>query len=586
MALWNKDGYFFDAITRLNLLIDDPGIKQLHQSALDYLLTNSTDHGYGASKWQWPNAVIGRGLLADYSATSDPQQKEALAALIQKTVLHHANPYGRDGINAEEALYLYAITGNPELLAFANNAYANYVGPDSFCSPEKIDAPAPIHMHGVTTAETLKIIALNYLYTGNDEALQLTKKAYDKVVADSLMPDGGMVSSENMGPSIFSSIHESCDITDWSWSIGACLMATGDAKWADLIERTIFNALPGATTKDFKQAQYFSAVNQVISTSLSSHGPYASTRMSYRAAHDTECCVGNINRAMPNYVIRQWMKIPANNSDTSPNPGIAAILYGPSELSTTINDHPITITQQTDYPFRETITFKIQTTHPINFTLHLRIPGWCQAAKVTINNKPFTGKTEAGSFAQISRTFKNNDIIRLTLPMQVRLEEWFEGKSVVLVRGPLVYALQIDEKSVEITKDTPSVEKKLQGNLIQGFPAIEFYPQSEWRYGIDPTLKTNLHQIKVIESRMTANPFLPGHAPVHLELPLRHLPNWQPAWNAEPTPLPNGDLVAVKTPTALPLPEEQQDPSPATPQKMVPYGATHLRLTTLPIIQS
>jgi hypothetical protein len=360
--------------------------------------------------------------------------------------------------------------------------------------------------------------------------------------------------------------------------MGYCLMATGDSRWADLIERTIFNALPGAVTKDFKQAQYFSGVNQILATSLSNHGSSASTRMSYRAAHETECCVGNINRAMPNYVIRQWMK----TSDD----GLAAILYGPCELTTTVKNQAITITQETDYPFRETIDFKMQTGSPFDFALQLRIPAWCRAAEIEINGSPLSGDIDAGSFATISRTFHNGDVIRLTLPMAVRLEDWFEGKSVALVRGPLVYSLDIAEKRIEITQDSPRVERGLRGNLIQGFPAVEFYPESEWRYGVNSTLRSHLNRVRVVESPMTDNPFLADQSPVHLELPLHYLPNWNPDWNAEPAPLPNGDLVAVRTPARLPTAGEQQDPEPATLKKMVPYGATHLRLTTLPVIRA
>jgi len=574
---YEQSGYFFDASARLNLLIDDARVRQLHQAGLDYILLNSSERGYGASTWHWPNAVIGRGLLADYSATHDSQQREAIAGLIRQAVLAHPSVNSRDGINAEEALSLYAISGDPQLLAYADEAYKGYIGSRSFCSAEKIDGPGHLREHGVTAAETLKILAMVYLYTGSSETLQLAGKAYDKIVGDSLMPDGGIVSSESMSTSVFNSLHESCDITDWSWSMGYFLMATGDVRWADLIERTIFNALPGAVTKDFKQAQYFSGVNQMLATSLSNHGPFSSTRMSYRAAHDTECCVGNINRAMPNYVIRQWMK--------TPDDGLAAILYGPCKLTTTVKSQPITITQQTDYPFRETISFKLQTARPVSFSLHLRIPAWCKEAHIRINGKSVPGPHPGGSFAILPRRFSNGDLIQLTLPMEVHLEEWFDGQSAVLVRGPLVYSLEIAEKRVEITKDSPRIEHALKGNLIQGFPAVEFYPGSEWRYGIDPALRSELGQVKVVETPMTENPFLPGHSPVHLELPLRRLPNWNPEWTAEPAPLPSGDLVAVKTP-AVPTPAELQGSEAATLKKMVPYGATHLRLTTLPLIDA
>ena len=160
----------------------------------------------------------------------------------------------------------------------------------------------PFREHGVTAAEQFKLLPLMYSYTGDPKALELAKLAYAKAVADSLMPDGGMVSSEQLGTAAFNSMHETCDLTDWSWSFG--YHADGQrrrAVGADRIERATFNALPGAVTKDFKQLQYFSSANQVLASSTACPR-IAMTRMSYRAAHDTECCTGNVNRAMPNYV--------------------------------------------------------------------------------------------------------------------------------------------------------------------------------------------------------------------------------------------------------------------------------------------
>lgn len=567
---YEQSGYFFDAVTRINRLIEDAGVKHLHQSALDYIVAKSTDLGYGACTWQWPNVVIGRALLAEYSTTHDQE----LGRLMEEVLLTHPIPSNREGVNAEVAFSLYGANGNPKLLAFAKDAYRECIGSNSFCAREKILGKLPLRTHGVSAAEALKIVALQYLYTGDNDALQLTTQAYGKVVEDSLMPDGGIVSSENLSTSAFDSLHESCDITDWSWSMGYCLMATGDTRWADIIERTIFNALPGALTKDFKQLQYFSGVNQVIATSLSNHKPFSSTRMSYRAAHDTECCAGNISRAMPNYISRQWMKTGTN--------GLAAILYGPSELTTTIGGQQITILQETEYPFRETIDFKIQSAHRVQFTMKFRIPGWCHSAQLQVNGKPINSQMSAGSFASVSRRFSDGDSIRLILPMKLEIEEWYKGQAVSLVRGPLVFSLAIDEKRVEILKDNPKLENQLKGNLIQGFPAVEFYPESEWRYGLDTSVLNDARGFRVVESPMTDNPFLAGQAPLHLEIRLRHLPDWNSSWVSVPKPLDSGDQPVIKTPRSLPSVAERERIGELSMKRMDLYGATHLRLTTLP----
>ena len=573
-AVWwpyEQSGYFIDATARLNRLIDDPGIRARLNKNIDYILAHATDRGYGPFTYGWPNAVVGRALLAEYSATDNAQ----IAHIMEAYLTTHAAVTDREGVNAEEALRLYGVTGNPQLLAYAKRVYENYTTGGGFMSVNHLDSQAPIYQHGVSTAEMLKILPLYYLYTGDARALELARTAFDKAVGQSSMPDGGIISNEDLETPQFVSLHETCDLTDWTWSAGYQLMATGDAKWADLIERTIFNALPGAVSKDFKQLQYFSCANQILATSLSSHGRYGRSRMSYRAAHEVQCCSGNVNRAMPNFVIRQWMR--------TPDDGLAAVFYGPSEVTTKVRGVPVTITQATDYPFREQVTFTVKASQPVSFPLQLRIPAWCSAAKITINGTPFTGAVDCGTFATVEREFRDGDIIGLTLPMEVRMEPWYDNKAIAITRGPLVFSLSPDEKRVEITHDTPQVLPLLQGHDIQGFPALEFYPQSEWRYGLDFANPGSV--AKVVESPMTDNPFLAAEVPVRIEIPLRHLPNWEPHWVADSPPDAHGNKPIITTPQLLPDHSEMAGaPAAGVTKTLLPYGATHLRLTTIPIV--
>jgi len=61
--------------------------------------------------------------------------------------------------------------------------------------------------------------------------------------------------------------------------------------------------------------------------------------------------------------------------------GLAAVLYGPSKVTTTVgpDKQQIAITQTTRYPFEEQIHFKIDADRPVTFPLSLRIPAWCEA---------------------------------------------------------------------------------------------------------------------------------------------------------------------------------------------------------------
>jgi hypothetical protein len=264
--------------------------------------------------------------------------------------------------------------------------------------------------------------------------------------------------------------------------------------------------------------------------------------------------------------------------------GLAATLFGPSEVSTKINGQPVTITEETDYPFRETISFKVKVSKPVTFALGLRIPEWCATATVTANGKAFNFERQPGLFAILKREFNDGDTIALKLPMTVQLKEWFAGGAVSVQRGPLVYSLKIDEKRVESRDDTEAIRHILKGNNIQGFPAVEFYPQSEWRYGMDAARKSAPDKFIVIESPMPENPFLAATVPVRIQVPLRALPQWEASWKPVLEPPPADFKLAPENPASLPSKAESQLSGEIKTMTLVPYGSTHLRLTTLPVI--
>ena len=571
---YEQSGYFVDGAVRLNHLIDSPNARKIPVANLKYILENFGPGKFGESIWGWPNTVVGRALMAEYGATGDVK----VARVLNDCLLGTRTFFGRDANLFEEALYLYGLTGDPRLLAIAQRSYDRYFAsdPNSFSHVDKIRGDKPLREHGVTAAEQLKLLPLMFCYTGDKEALELANLAYRKVEGDSLMPDGGIVSSESLGTTAFNSLHETCDITDWSWSFGYLLMAGGEGHWADLIERTTFNALPGAVTKDFKQLQYFSSANQILCSDTACPR-IAPTRMSYRAAHDTECCSGNVNRAMPDYVARMWMRMDG---------GLAATLFGPCEVNADINGQQVTITEETDYPFRETISFKVKIPKPATFALGLRIPEWCKAAAVTVNGRPSRMDSEAGTFAILKREFLDGDVVELRLPMNVQLKDWFAGGAVSVQRGPLVYSLKIDEKRVESRQEPDAIRRVLNGNNVQGFPAVEFFPASEWRYGMDTAQKGAPEKFKVIEAPMPENPFLGDNVPVRIEVPLRFLPQWEAAWKPVLEPPPTDLKMASKNPASLPDEAGFQSAGVMKTMTLVPYGSTHLRLTTLPVVKT
>jgi hypothetical protein len=256
--------------------------------------------------------------------------------------------------------------------------------------------------------------------------------------------------------------------------------------------------------------------------------------------------------------------------------GIAAAYYGPSELATTVAGKKITVTEETDYPFRDNISFRIKTASPVKFNFQFRIPEWCSNATIQVNGYDLHKTPKAGTFASVQKEFRDGDVVNLKLPMTVRIEDWFHGQSVCFARGPRVYSLQIDEKRVEHSSDPDNIRAFMAGHDIQGFPEVEFLPQSDWRYGFNAAMKNDLSKIQVVESGMTDNPFLENQTPVQLEVPVCHLTSWGS--------LQNEDRSILNEPSGLPAANEEQAEDLQTTRLFVPYGATHLRLTTIPVV--
>ena len=122
-----------------------------------------------------------------------------------------------------------------------------------------------------------------------------------KMEGPNLLVDGINSSSEALAGNDPLASHETCDVSDYTWTLGYYLMTTGDGQWADRIEKGIFNGGLGSITKDFKSMQYFSCPNQVIATGNSNHNGFKHglTWMAYRPIHETECCIGNLHRWFP-----------------------------------------------------------------------------------------------------------------------------------------------------------------------------------------------------------------------------------------------------------------------------------------------
>jgi DUF1680 family protein len=208
----------------------------------------------------------------------------------------------------------------------------------------------------------------------------------------------------------------------WNWRM---LALEGDARYADVLEMTLYNGFLAGLSLDGLAYFY--------------QNPLADDGTQRREAwYDCACCPTNIVRllaSLPGYVY--------SLSDE----GIWVHLYVQSSVGVRPGDGgTVRLRQHTRYPWDGEI--ELQVKDPGTFPLFLRIPAWCEeGAALLVNGQPFPRELLPSSYAEIRRTWRAGDSVRLRLPMPVRRVECHpyaieNAGRVALMRGPLLYCVE------------------------------------------------------------------------------------------------------------------------------------------------
>ncbi len=600
---WEQRAYWIDGATRLSLLLQEPTIMTKARAAIDYTLSHPSPSGYLGPRYleyvggaaganRWPNNILFRSFMALADAQPAPNgiNTGAIASAMQKHFLNDKAPYsngGRNITNIEPLLWCYERTGDQKLLALAEKWWTDYIDaateaevgaekqgarrhPYSDMAPSRIFSNTAATAHGVSYAEQTKQPAILYLYTGKQEYLKYAVAAQQRIFNFHMLIDGIPSSSEGLAGTTALDEHETCDISDYTWSWSYLLMATGDGSWGDHIERACFNAHPGSTRDDWKGIQYYSSPNQFIATLNSDHWKPrpGDRRLAYQPnpAQYIGCCGGNKHRCFPNYVLNMWMRSRDN--------GLAATLYGPSKVATKVGsqNQDVEIVESTDYPFDEEIQFEIRASRPVEFPLSLRIPGWCDNPRIRVNGSSAGVSEPRKGFAVVRRTFKSGDVVTLNLPMKVATSNW-PNNGVGVERGPLVYALAIQPVWRSLVEAAYSSAE---------FPTWEARPTGDWNYGIafDPARAADQMEVKKasVAANLANNPWPWSVSPVSLSVPVRKIGGWELQTNP--------GNPAQKFTSPLPDPAQYKVSETVERLSLVPYGAAKLRLSIFPKLKS
>ncbi len=308
--------------------------------------------------------------------------------------------------------------------------------------------------------------------TGDKDYESAVMSLWDNMVNRKYYVTGGIGSgetSEGFGPNYslrnnaYCESCSSCGLIFFQYKLN---LAYHDAKYADLYEETMYNALLGATDLEGKNFYY---TNPLIGGRRT---PW----------HACPCCVGNIPRTL--LMIPTWTYVKDTN-------GIYVNLF----IGSTINvEHvagtDVEMVQRTDYPWDGKVAITVNPKQSKKFSVHVRVPDRTTSELYTstpavkglksfsVNGKSTKPRMENG-YAVVTRTWKAGDQIELELPMAVQRitsdKKIVTNKGLVALRyGPLIYNVErADQPDINGVISSKPLTTEWRADLLGGVTVIE-----------------------------------------------------------------------------------------------------------------
>jgi DUF1680 family protein len=578
--VWERGPYWLDGLVPLAYILDDDALKKKAQQWIEWSLQNQMSDGYfgpippekdplpepglqrdRARDW-WPKMVMLKVLQQYYDATGDKRVIDLMLKYsryqlqtLPVTPLGHYSWWGaqRGGDNLLVVYWLYNVTGETFLLNLAEIIHKqSFDWTGSFLYSE--DVATPYKFHTVNLAQGIKEPVIYYQHHPEQKYLDAVHKGF-KDIRHYLGQAQGMYGADELTRGN-DPVHgsELCSSAEMMYSLENMISITGDISMMDHLEKIAFNALPAQIEDDYMGRQYYQQANQVMITRHNRNfvTPYDGTDQCFGVLTGFPCCTSNMHQAWPKFVQNLWMATDDN--------GLAALVYGASEVRAKVADGTeVKFVEETDYPFANTIRFTLASAKQLTFPLHLRIPAWCDKASIKINGETWSSP-KGNQIVKVIRKWKDKDVVELELPMQVTTSRWFNN-SVAVERGPLLYALKIEEewKNVKATDRYGDYR--------------EVRPTTPWNYGLsEALLKDAATSFEVnIKNKIAVSPWNIKHAPIELKAKGKRIPEWQ-LYNETAGPLPYSTIRYLKD-----KPEETIT--------LIPYGCTTLRISQFPVVQ-
>src|SRR5271168_4011444 len=401
-----------------------------------------------------------QGAIAFYRGTGDPKMLDAGIRFVDDFLLPSYGPaplkpivsghpeiemalielYRTTGDKRQLDLARYILAGDDRLQLEPRRTIYMYSG-TPFTARTKLEGHAVRAMYACCGATDY------YMETGDPVYLKTLHTLWNDMTGSKMYVTGG-VGSRAAGEAFGDAYElpnaraygESCAAIRnmmWNWRM---LAVTGDAKFTDVMERALYNGINSGMSLDGTLYCYRNPLAFDPATGDKIRNTW----------YDTTCCPPNLERT--------FAALPGYFYSTSKD-GIYVHLYDNSELDWHLeNGTGLKITQKTNYPWDGSVEIAVTPAQAAEFTFYVRIPGWAEHARVSVNGEAVNG-VKPGQYLPIQRRWTQGDVIQANFEMSSQVLEANphvvdDMGRVAIQRGPLVYCLEeIDQPAGTILTD-------------------------------------------------------------------------------------------------------------------------------------
>ena len=377
--------------------------------------------------------------------------------------------------------------------------------------------------HAVRANYLFAGVADVYAETGDETLMNTLNKLWDNVINTKMYVTGGCgalydgvsVDGTSYKPDTVQKVHQSygrdfqlpnfsahnetcANIGNvlWNWRM---FLLTGDSKYADIVELTLYNSVLSGISMDGTKFFY---TNPLASTAnYPYHLRWEGGRVPYISK--SNCCPPNTVRTIAEV---------SNYMYSLGDDGLYINMYGGNTLSAKMKGgSSIKLEQVTSYPWDGKIVITINEMPAKQTSIFLRIPGWCRNAAIKINGKPILQTIKLNAYNELKRSWKAGDKIELTLDMPSTLIESNpmveETKNQITVkRGPVVYCLESADLPGQNVFDVvipssiklhPMPMKIDNGNIMVLTGEAKLLENNEWKNKLYKEVNTATKPVKI-----------------------------------------------------------------------------------------